>query len=150
VDLTARGVLIGLASIIAVCGVALLWVDRKSLRLCALSNGIWFWRHGDGSLEAMLITVIVYSSQRWRFAGRLNNRARRLPCTGRRSDRKTGGFYREKVMGDDPLEKQVTDQMGHKPYAHVPSLGKISIWLLSIVVVCGLLLYLAVSMKLIQ
>jgi hypothetical protein len=30
-------------------------------------------------------------------------------------------------MGDDPLEKQVTDQMGHKPYAHVPSLGKISI-----------------------
>ena len=53
-------------------------------------------------------------------------------------------------MGDDPLEKQLTDRMGHKPYAHVPSLGKISIWLVSIAVACGLLLYLAVSMKLIQ
>jgi hypothetical protein len=43
VDLTARGVLIGLASIIAVCGVALLWVDRKSVASSTLSNGIWFF-----------------------------------------------------------------------------------------------------------
>ena len=29
-DLIARGVLLGLASIIAVCGAMLLWVERKS------------------------------------------------------------------------------------------------------------------------
>ena len=53
-------------------------------------------------------------------------------------------------MDDDPLEKQITHQMGHKPYAHMPSLGKIAIWLVLIAIACGLLLYLAVSAKLIQ
>ena len=60
VDLTARGVLIGLASIIAVCGPALLWVDRKSATSMHFIRHLGFWPDdGDGSLEAMLITVIV-------------------------------------------------------------------------------------------
>ncbi|MFZ0104491.1 MAG: hypothetical protein WBE32_11045 [Pseudolabrys sp.] len=60
-DLTARGVLIGLASIIAVCGPALLWVDRKSVTsMHFIKRHLGFWPDdGDGSLEAMLITVIV-------------------------------------------------------------------------------------------
>jgi hypothetical protein len=41
-------------------------------------------------------------------------------------------------------------QMGHKPYGHVPRLGKIAIWLVVIAIACGLLLYLAVWAKLIQ
>ena len=44
------------------------------------------------------------------------------------------------------LEKQ----MGHKPYGHVPRLGKIAFWLVSIVIGLALILYLAVWMKLIQ
>ena len=61
VDLTARGVLIGLASIIAVCGPALLWVDRKSVTsMHFIKRHLGFWPDdADGSLEAMLITVIV-------------------------------------------------------------------------------------------
>jgi hypothetical protein len=51
-------------------------------------------------------------------------------------------------MGDDQpyLEKR----MGHKPYRHVPRLGKIAIWLVLIAIACGLLLYLAVWTNLIQ
>ena len=51
-------------------------------------------------------------------------------------------------MDDDRpfLEKQ----MGHKPYARVPRLGKIAICLVSIVIAFGLVLYLAVWAKLIQ
>ena len=61
VDLTARGVLIGLAFIIAVCGPTLLWVDRKSVTSTHfIKRHLGFWPDdGDGSLEAMLITVIV-------------------------------------------------------------------------------------------
>ena len=61
VDLTARGVLIGLASIIAVCGAVLLWVDRKSVApMDFIERHLGFSPDdGDGSLEAMLITVIV-------------------------------------------------------------------------------------------
>jgi hypothetical protein len=44
------------------------------------------------------------------------------------------------------LEKQ----MGHKPYGHVPRLGKIAIWLVLIVIACGLVLFLAVWTNLIQ
>ena len=51
-------------------------------------------------------------------------------------------------MDDDRphLEKK----MGHEPYGHVPSLGKIAIWLVLIAIACGLVLYLAVWTKLIQ
>jgi hypothetical protein len=51
-------------------------------------------------------------------------------------------------MDDDRpfLEKQ----MGHKPYAKVPKLGKIAIWLVLIAVACALLLYLAVHVDLIR
>ena len=51
-------------------------------------------------------------------------------------------------MDDDHpfLEKR----MGHKPYRHVPRLGKIAIWLVLIAIACGLLLYLAVWTNLIQ
>jgi hypothetical protein len=41
-------------------------------------------------------------------------------------------------------------EMGHKPYGNVPRLGKIAIWLVLIAIACGLVLYLAVSTKLIQ
>jgi hypothetical protein len=51
-------------------------------------------------------------------------------------------------MDDDRpfLEKQI----GHKPYAKVPSLGKIAIWIVLIVTACGLVLYLAVWANLIR
>jgi hypothetical protein len=51
-------------------------------------------------------------------------------------------------MNDDHpyLEKR----MGHKPYGHVRSWGKIAMWLVSIAIACGLILYLAVWTKLIQ
>jgi len=51
-------------------------------------------------------------------------------------------------MDDDRphLEKK----MGHKPYASVPRLGKIAIWLVSIAVACGLILYLAVWANLVR
>jgi hypothetical protein len=55
---------------------------------------------------------------------------------------------RREAMDDDRphLEKK----MGHKPYGHVPRLGKIAIWLVLIAIVCGLILYLAVSTNLIR
>jgi hypothetical protein len=51
-------------------------------------------------------------------------------------------------MDDDRphLEKK----MGHKPYGHVPSLGKIAIWLVLIAIACSLILYLAVRTNFIQ
>jgi len=51
-------------------------------------------------------------------------------------------------MDDDRpyLEKK----MGHKPYGSVPRLGKIAIWLVSIAVACGLILYLAVWANLVR
>ena len=51
-------------------------------------------------------------------------------------------------MDDDRphLEKQ----MGHEPYAKMPRLGKVAIWLVLIAVACGLLLYLAVHFDLIR
>jgi hypothetical protein len=54
----------------------------------------------------------------------------------------------ETVMNDDHpyLEKR----LGHKPYGHVRSWGKIAIWLVLIAIACGLILYLAVWAKLIQ
>jgi hypothetical protein len=62
----------------------------------------------------------------------------------------TSRVLEERVMGDDPLEKQIAHQMGHKPYARLPSFGRIAIWLVLIAIACGLLLYLAVWAKLIQ
>jgi hypothetical protein len=58
VDPTARGVLIALGSIIAVCGVVLLWVHRTSAApmdfIVGFSPG-----KGDGSMEAMFLTVFI-------------------------------------------------------------------------------------------
>jgi hypothetical protein len=60
-DPTARGVLIGLGSIIAVCGAVLHWVHLKSA-----APMDYIERHfgfspddGDGSIEVMLITALV-------------------------------------------------------------------------------------------
>jgi hypothetical protein len=60
-DSTARGVVIGLGSIIAVCGAVLLWVHHKSA-----APTDFIERHlgfspddGDGSMEVMLLTVLV-------------------------------------------------------------------------------------------
>jgi hypothetical protein len=60
-DESNRGVLIGLSSIIAVSGAVLLWAIVTALRLWTLSNGIWVFSpdDGDGSLEVMLLTVLV-------------------------------------------------------------------------------------------
>jgi hypothetical protein len=51
-------------------------------------------------------------------------------------------------MDDDHpyLEKQ----LGHKPYGHVPRLGRIAVWLVLIAIACGLVLYLAVWANLIR
>ena len=60
-DPNTPGVVIGLGSIIAVCGAVLHWVHHKWI----LSNDIWVFRqtaatvHGDGSVEALLITMLV-------------------------------------------------------------------------------------------
>jgi hypothetical protein len=61
VDPTARGVLIGLGSIIAVCGAVLLWVHRNSAApMDFIERHLGFSPDdGDGSMEVMLITVLV-------------------------------------------------------------------------------------------
>jgi len=50
----------------------------------------------------------------------------------------------------DDNRPHLEKRLGHKPYGHVPRLGKIAIWLVLIAVVCGLILYLAVGPNLIQ
>jgi hypothetical protein len=54
----------------------------------------------------------------------------------------------DSYMNDDHpyLEKR----LGHKPYGHVRSWGKIAMWLVLIAIACGLILYLAVWANLIQ
>ena len=60
-DLTARGVLIGLGSIIAVCGAMLLWLDRKSVApMDFIERHLDFSpEDGDGSMEVILISALV-------------------------------------------------------------------------------------------
>jgi len=60
-DPTARGVLIGLASIIVVCGAVLHWVHLKSAApMDFIERHLGFSPDGgDGSIEVMLITVLV-------------------------------------------------------------------------------------------
>ena len=55
-----HGVVIGLASIIAVCGVLCLWVERKSaVPMDFIERNLGFSPDkGDGSFEAMLIIVL--------------------------------------------------------------------------------------------
>ena len=57
---TARGGLIALASIIAVCGALLLWVERNSAApLDFIERHLGFSPDdGDGSMEVMLLTVL--------------------------------------------------------------------------------------------
>jgi len=68
-----RGVLIGLVSIIAVCGAVLHWIHHKSFApMDFIERHLGFSPDdGDGSLEAMLITVLVILitavSFRWAF-----------------------------------------------------------------------------------
>ena len=62
------------------------------------------------------------------------------------------------VEGYDGPEPADTDddhpflekKMGHKPYGGVPRFGKIAIWLVSIAVACGLILYFAARFDLIR
>jgi ABC transporter substrate binding protein len=60
-DPNTPGVLIGLSSIIAVCGAVLLWVHRTSAApMDFIERHLGFSPDGsDGSMEAMLITVFV-------------------------------------------------------------------------------------------
>jgi hypothetical protein len=55
-----RGVLIGLGSIIAVCGAALHWVHQKSFApMDFIERHLGFSPDdGDGSLEVLLLTVL--------------------------------------------------------------------------------------------
>jgi hypothetical protein len=60
-DQTARGVLIGLGSIIAVCGAMVLWVERNSAApMDFIERHLGFSPDdGDGSMAVMLTTVLV-------------------------------------------------------------------------------------------
>jgi hypothetical protein len=60
-DRTAHPVLIGLGFIIAVCGAVVLWVERNSAApMDFIERHLGFSPDdGDGSMEVMLITVLV-------------------------------------------------------------------------------------------
>ena len=58
-DPNTPGVLIGLSSIIAVCGAVLLWVHRTSAAPMDFVERYLGFSGGDGSMEVMLITVLV-------------------------------------------------------------------------------------------
>ena len=60
-DRTARPVLIGFGFIIAVCGAVLLWVERNTAApMDFIERHLGFSPDdGDGSMEVMLITVLV-------------------------------------------------------------------------------------------
>ena len=60
-DPTARGVVIGLGSIIAVCSAVLLWVNLSSAApMDFIERHLGFSPDGgDGSMEVMLLTVLV-------------------------------------------------------------------------------------------
>ena len=72
-DLVARGVLIGLGSIITVCGAVLLWLDRKSVApMDFIERHLGFSpQNGDGSMEVILLSVLVMIitavAFRWEF-----------------------------------------------------------------------------------
>jgi hypothetical protein len=59
-DPTTRGVLIGLGSIIAVCGAVLYWVQRNSAApMDFIERHLGFSPDdGNGSMEVMLLTVL--------------------------------------------------------------------------------------------
>ena len=59
-DPTARGVLIALGSIIAVCGAVLLWVQRNNAApMDFIERHLGFSPdHGNGSMEVILLTVL--------------------------------------------------------------------------------------------
>ena len=61
VDPNTTGVLIGLSSIIAVCGAVLLWVHRTSAApMHFIERHLGFSPDGgDGSMEVLFITVLV-------------------------------------------------------------------------------------------
>ena len=60
-DPAARGALIGLGSIIAACGTLLMWVLHKSAApMDFIERHLGFSPDdGDGSMEVLLITVLV-------------------------------------------------------------------------------------------
>ena len=72
-DLVARGVLIGLGSIITVCGAVLLWLHRKSVApMDFIERHLGFSpQNGDGSMEVILISALVMIitavALRWEF-----------------------------------------------------------------------------------
>ena len=60
-DRTARPVMIGLVFIIAVCGAVVLWVERNSAApMDFIERHLGFSPDdGDGSMEVVLVTVLV-------------------------------------------------------------------------------------------
>ena len=64
---TARGGLIALASIIAVCGALLLWVERNSAApLDFIERHLGFSPDdGDGSMEVLLVMIVTLVAFRW-------------------------------------------------------------------------------------
>jgi hypothetical protein len=73
VDPTERGVLIALSSVIAVCGAVLLWVHHTTAApMDFVERHLGFSPdNGDGSMEVLLLTVLVMiittRAFRWAF-----------------------------------------------------------------------------------
>ena len=70
-DQTTRGVVIGLGSLIAICGAVLYWVpDKSAAPLDFIERDLGFIPDdGDGSIEILLITalgiIIAVGAYRW-------------------------------------------------------------------------------------
>jgi hypothetical protein len=59
-DESTRGVLVGLSSIIAVCGAVVLWVTHTTAPIDFIERRLGFSPdNGDGSLEFILIAVFL-------------------------------------------------------------------------------------------
>jgi hypothetical protein len=68
-DRTARGVVIGLGSIVAVCGAVLVWLERNSVApMDFIERYLGFSPDdGDGSMEVMLVTILGVVTVAWAF-----------------------------------------------------------------------------------
>ena len=66
--MTSRGTLISLASIIAVCGAVLVWVERNAAPMDFIERHLGFSPDdGDGSMELILIAVLLMIVTAWAF-----------------------------------------------------------------------------------
>ena len=82
-DPTERSVLIALGSIIAVCGAVLLWVNRTiAAPMDFIERHLGFSPdEGDGSMEVILLTVLVMIIAVVAFRMASNNRSLALPMS---------------------------------------------------------------------